>query len=292
MSEMLKLAPMPAPPKPPSGVSLTHLSPTIGTVIEGLDLAGPLEPDVVAWIKAVLLDRKVIFFRDQDISVDQQKAFARHWGELESIPFLPQAPGHPDVLLIKRDSNNRAFENVWHSDVSWREKPSLGSVLRAIEVPEVGGDTLFADMCAAYDALPDWLQRAADGLYAIHSNRGLTTYATAAQADLAAVKDGLRTHTPQRHPVIRTHPETGRKLIYVNRGFTHMIDGMRRHDGQALLDELTFRAYVPEHQCRFRWEKNSVAFWDNRATQHYASFDYHGQPREMHRVTIMGCKPF
>jgi taurine dioxygenase len=286
----LKLAPMPAKVETPAGVVVKHMTPTIGAELRGVDIAA-LGKEDLAWLRPLLLDRKVLFFRDQDITIDQHLAFGRLWGDLETIPFLPHVEGYPEVLHIKRDENNRSFENVWHSDVSWRETPSFGSILRAIEVPEVGGDTLFADMCAAYDEMPDYLKRAAEGLFAVHSNGGLTSYVATGEADRKAVGEGIRANPPQRHPVIRTHPETGRKLIYVNRAFVQHIEGYRR-DSHELLNLLYARASIPEHQCRFKWEKNSVAFWDNRACQHYAAFDYHGQRREMHRVTIKGDKPY
>ncbi len=275
----------------PAKYELYHLSPTIGTEVLGVDLRDVSDGEM-SYLRQLLLERKVIFFRDQDITVEEHKAFGRRWGELESIPFLAHVPGHPEVLHIVRDKDNKSRENVWHSDVSWREVPSFGSILRAVKVPEVGGDTLFADMCAAYDGLPDYLKRAAEGLRAIHTNGGLTSYAKMGQAKMDDVQAGIAATPPANHPVIRTHPETGRKLIYVNRAFTRSIAGLHPSEGQDLLKALMERAHLPEYQCRFRWRKNSIAFWDNRGSQHYAAFDYYPQEREMHRVTIKGDKPF
>jgi taurine dioxygenase len=290
----VSLAPKPVEAKAiekPAKYELYHLSPTIGTEVWGVDMANTSD-DELAYLRQVLLDRKVIFFRDQDITVEQHLAFGRRWGELETIPFLPFVEGYPEVLHIHRDHKSGSRENVWHSDVSWRERPSFGSILRGIQIPEVGGDTLFADMCLAYDMMPQYLKQAAEGLQAVHSNAGLTGYAQRGEAKMTEVQKGIMDNPPQVHPVIRTHPETGRKLIYVNRAFTRALAGYHPAEGQDLLKALMERAHLPEVQCRFRWRKNSVAFWDNRACQHYASYDYKPHIREMHRVTIKGDKPF
>lgn len=272
----------------PAGIELHHLSPTIGTEVLGIDLRQPLDESTLVWLKSLMLERKVVFFRDQDISVERHIEICRYWGELELIPFLPAHPEHPEALHIKRDKDNKSYENVWHADVTWRDKPSFGSMLRAVQVPEVGGDTLFADMYAAYDGLPDALKRACEGLEAVHSiNVSLGVYQTA-----EVLYEMSKKYPPAVHPVIRTHPETGRKLIFVNRAHTSHIKGMSREDSRNLLELLYQRANTPEYQCRFRWKKNSIAFWDNRSCQHYAAADFYPQYREMYRVTIVGDQPF
>jgi taurine dioxygenase len=272
----------------PKGLELLHLSPSIGTEVHGIDLRNVLTPETQSFLKALMLERKVIFFRDQDITIEQHMAVCRTWGELEIIDFLPQHPDYPEVLHIKRDKNNKAYENVWHSDVTWRESPSFGSMLRAMHVPDVGGDTLFADMYAAYDGLPSALKRACEGLMAVHSvANGLSL-----TQDAETIRKALIKYPPQAHPVIRTHPETGKKLIYVNRAHTSHLKGMRRDHGAQLLEMLYNQANTPEYQCRFRWQKNSIAFWDNRSCQHYAAADYFPKEREMMRVTVVGDKPY
>ena len=272
----------------PEGLELYHLSPNIGTEVLGIDLRQKLTSTLASFLKALMLERKVIFFRDQDITIQQHMDVCRTWGELEIIDFLPQHPDYPEVLLIKRDKENKAYENVWHSDVTWRECPSFGSMLRAIEVPEVGGDTLFADMYAAYDGLPSSIKRAVEGMEAVHSVANGLSLTQGAEKMQAM----LKRFPAQTHPVIRVHPETGKKTIYVNRAHTSHLKGIRRDVGNDLLEILYNQAGTPEYQCRFRWRKNSIAFWDNRACQHYAAADYFPQNREMLRVTIVGDKPF
>jgi taurine dioxygenase len=191
-------------------------------------------------------------------------------------------------MVIRHGPENRGHENTWHSDVTWRQEPSLGSVLRAVEVPEIGGDTLFADMQAAYLGLGEATQRLLSGLTAIHDFAGVfgRGLAPAALAEMRAK------YPPAEHPVVRTHPETGRKALYVNAAFTTGIKGMTREESRGLLELLYRQAAIPEYQCRFRWERNAIAFWDNRACQHYAVSDYWPKVRHMERVTIAGDRPF
>ena len=271
----------------PEGLELRHHSPTIGTEVLGIDLRAPLADDVVVFLRALFLERKVLFFRDQDITTEDHMAFCRHWGELEVIPFLPQHPDHPEVLVIERGEGNRATENIWHSDVTWRERPSLGSALRSREVPEVGGDTLWADAELAYETLSAPLKRAVEGLEAEHSiATSLSVY-----MDDDTMHEMLKTFPPVRHPVVRTHPETGRKSLYVNLAHTMRILDVPREDSRMLLRELANHFRTPELQCRFRWTDNAIAFWDNRSTQHYAVQDYYPAVRRMERVTVQGDRP-
>jgi taurine dioxygenase len=274
-----------------AGLELAPLTPTIGAEVTGVDLAKPLDPETVSALRTALLDWKVLFFRDQDITTEQHLAFARNFGELEIHPFAPHKPGYPEVLALTHNRDNRGRENAWHSDVTWRETPSLGSVLRAIEVPPVGGDTLFADMYAAYEGLSDEVKARIEGLTAIHDfahfRRGLRK-AGKSEAEIEAFN---RAYPMVEHPVVRTHPETGRRGIYVNVGFTQHIVGMKKDESDALLKHLYAQASIPEYQCRFRWEAGSVAFWDNRSSQHYAASDYWPAVRRMERVTIIGDRP-
>lgn len=272
----------------PAGVTLLHLAPAIGTEVHGIDLRADLPAGTIAFLKRLLLDRKVIFFRDQDISVERQIEICRNWGELEIIDFLPQHSAHPEALHIKRDKDSKGYENIWHSDVTWRERPSMASMLRAVKVPPVGGDTMWACMEAAYTQLPEPLKRMCEGLTAVHSVAQGLSYTQG----FDKMAEQVKKYPPQAHPVVRTHPETGRKSLYVNRAHTSYLRGIDRHVGAELLNLLYRRADVPEIQCRFRWQANSIAFWDNRSTQHYAISDYYPAEREMYRVTIAGDRPF
>ena len=272
-------------------ISISPLTPTIGAEIGDIDLTRPQDAATLVALRHALLDWKVLFFRDQDITTEQHLAFARAFGELEVHPFAPHKEGYPEVLAITHGPGNKGKENTWHSDVTWRVEPSLGSILRAQEVPEVGGDTLFADMYAAYEALSDEVKAKIDGAQALHDfapfragmrKRGVS-------ADKIAEFDAK--YPAVEHPVVRTHPETGRRCIYVNAAFTQHIVGMEKAESDALLKHLYAQAAIPEYQCRFRWKKNSSAFWDNRASQHYAVSDYYPAMRRMERVTIVGDRP-
>lgn len=272
----------------PTSIGFERLSPTIGGEVTGIDLRTVPDDDTLAALRAGLLEHKVIFFRDQDITTEQHIAFARCFGELEIHPVTPLDQPNPEVLVIRHDENRRGSENTWHSDVTWRPEPSLGSILRSRVVPDVGGDTLFADMHAAFESLPDKVRHQVDGLTAIHDFTRVFGFGL----DAKAQQEMMARHPPVEHPVIRTHPETGRKGIYVNAAFTVAIKGMGDTESARLLRTLYRQAGAPELQCRFRWRVNSLAFWDNRSTQHYAVSDYHPAVREMERVTVAGDKPF
>jgi taurine dioxygenase len=263
------------------------LAPTIGAEISGVDLRDDLDDATIADIRGALLRWKVIFFRDQDITVEQHIAFARRFGELEIHPATPKDQANREVLRITHGPESRGRENNWHSDVTWREAPSLGSVLRAVEVPDVGGDTLFSDMGAAYDGLSPAMKEWLCTLTASHD------IARVFAKRLGKSAEELHEQYPvQHHPVVRTHPETGRRSLYVNTGFTTHIDGLSPKESDWLLSHLYSQAALPEYQCRFRWAPNSIAFWDNRACQHYAASDYFPAVRTMERVTIAGDRPY
>lgn len=273
--------------RPYERIAPAPMSPTVGAEIGGVSLAEPLDDQTFAEIHRALLEFKVIFFRDQDITPAQHVAFARRFGELEVHPFIPHRDGHPEVVVLKKNERMGGFENVWHSDVTWRLAPSLGSVLYAREVPAVGGDTLFADMYAAYEGLDDETRASLDGLRAVHD----FTHTFGRFLSAEELKQKQAEYPPAEHPVVRTHPETGRKGLYVNAAFTSHIIGLERDASDRLLDHLYRQAAVPEYQCRFRWRPRSIAFWDNRAVQHYAASDYYPQRRLMERVTICGDVP-
>lgn len=261
-------------------------SPCLGAVLRGVDLGKPMDAPLVAEIERALVEYKVLFFRDQDISQAEHAAFARHFGELEVHPFLP--PGEtPEVIRFAKDEETVGVENNWHSDVSWREVPSLGSVLRAHSVPSVGGDTLWTDMEAVYEGLDDDLRQAIEGRYAIHDF--VHTFGMGLSEEERARK--RQEFPPARHPIVRTHPVSGRRSLYVNSIFTRNVEGLSEDESRDLLARLYHEIEVPEYQVRFRWERDSVAFWDNRSTQHYASSDYWPRERVMERLTIIGDRP-
>jgi taurine dioxygenase len=275
---------------PDSGLRLNHLSPVIGTEVLGIDL-NDVSDESIDWLAGLLVERKVLFFRDQPISREAHIAFARRFGELEVHPFTDNDDELPEVIHLRNDRDHPPYINVWHSDVTWRAEPSLGSILRARVVPEVGGDTLFANMEAAYEALDEETRTRLDGLWAIHDNEGFLRGMRERGASEEAVEAKRREFPPQRHPVVRTHPVSGRKSIYVNRAFTRRIEGLDPAESEALLQRLYHQAWIPDFQCRFRWAPDSLAFWDNRAAQHYAAADYWPEERWMERVTIVGDRP-
>ncbi|WP_435169190.1 TauD/TfdA dioxygenase family protein [Paenibacillus glycanilyticus] len=267
--------------------TLKPLGPVIGAEIEGVDLREQVSPEVKAELHRALLEWKVLFFRNQDITSEQQLNFARQWGELENHPFLPKGAA-AEITRFEKDANMKGQENNWHADVTWRLEPSMGAVLRLSEVPPQGGDTLWADMGAAYDNLPDEVKERIDGLKAIHDFT--PTFGRFMPPELLAQKQAE--FPAAEHPVVRTHPETGRKTLFVNPVFTTRIVGLDEEEGEKLLQYLFRQAEIPEYQVRFNWEKNSIALWDNRATQHYASSDYYPNRRVAERISILGDRPY
>jgi alpha-ketoglutarate-dependent taurine dioxygenase len=264
-----------------------RLGATIGALIEGVDLTSPLPDDVVGELRQALLAYKVLFFREQPLTAGQHVAFARRFGDLEIHPFIPANPDHPELVRFAKSADTAGYENAWHSDVTWRERPSMAAVLHAIEVPPSGGDTLFADMYAAYDGLEPSVRAQVDDLVAVHDF--MRTFASQVPPDR---RDEMRATYPLvRHPVVRTHGETGRRLLYVNRYFVERIDGLSDQDSEDLIELLSRQAETLEYQCRWQWEPHSVAFWDNRAVQHYACSDYWPSIRVMERASVIGERP-
>ncbi|QMU73243.1 TauD/TfdA family dioxygenase [Streptacidiphilus sp. P02-A3a] len=266
---------------------LTPLSPVIGAEVSGVDLGAPLDQELRAELRRAFLEWKVLFFRDQRITQEQQTAFARLWGELEQQSLAPGAPG-PGVARYVKDAANAGFENAWHADMTGRPRPAMAFVLRLLDGPEVGGDTLFTDAGAAYDCLPAEVRSALEGLRAVHDLTA--TMGRFVPADeIARIREQ---YPPVSHPVVRTHPETGRPTLFVNSVFTDRIEGMEPERGEQLLQYLFRQLQAPEYQCRFRWTPGSVAFWDNRAVQHYAVSDYFPAGRVTERVAVAGGVPF
>jgi taurine dioxygenase len=269
-----------------SNITVSPLTPAIGAEIGNVDLGQVTDQEIID-IRAALLKHKVVFFREQTLSQAQHIGLARGFGELEIHPATPSSQSNPEVLHIAHGPESKGQENFWHSDVTWREKPSLGSILKAVKVPAVGGDTLFANMVLAYELLPENMKEAITGRVAIHD------IARVFAKRLNKSAEELRErYPPVEHPIVRTHPETGESVLYVNTAFTSHIKGMDRDESSQLLRTLYLTAANPEIQCRFRWKEGSLAFWDNRASQHFASSDYFPQVRKMERVTIAGDRPF
>jgi taurine dioxygenase len=262
------------------------LTPHIGAELLDLDLRD-FDAAMIDDIRAALLKYRVIFFRDQQLDRSQHIEFARQFGDLEIHPATPKDQPDPEVLRIAHGPKSRGSENNWHSDVTWRECPSLGSILRAIELPEVGGDTLFANMVMAYDRLSDEMKQRIENLTAVHDIARVF-----ARRLNRAPEDLHEKFPPMEHPVVRTHPETKERVLYVNTGFTSHIKDMDAAESKALLQELYRTAWNPEVQCRFRWAPGSLAFWDNRSCQHFAASDYYPDVRVMERVTIAGDRPY
>jgi taurine dioxygenase len=273
----------------------------IGAEVSNVHLGIASRDDaLMAEIRALLLKHKVLFFRDQDITRAEHVAFARRFGELEDHPMAGSDPDHPGLVRIYKtpDSPRERYENSWHTDATWREMPPFGCVLRCVECPPVGGDTMWANMALAYEKLPEHVKAQIDGLRARHSIEA--TFGAALPADKRLA---LKAQYPDaEHPVVRTHPETGEKVLFANVFTTHFTNfhtpqnvrfGQDFVPGASLLlNYLTSQALIPEYQVRFRWKKNSVAFWDNRATQHYAVMDYPPCHRKMERAAIVGDLPF
>lgn len=260
----------------------------IGAEIRGADLTRPLSPALREEINRALLEWKVVFFRGAGLAPEQQAAFARHWGELETNPLLARGASDEIVRFEKGAGGRPTYENVWHTDVTFRERPAMGAVLQLREVPPLGGHTMWADMAAAYDNLPDEVKERIDGAVAVHDFiPGFDRFMS--REKLIELQDQF---PPVEHPVVRRHPETGRKMLFVNTSFTTRIVGMEREESDRLLSMLTRQAHVPEFQVRHAWQPGDIAFWDNRATQHYALFDYTPHRRVAERVAIVGDRPF
>jgi taurine dioxygenase len=276
--------------------TIEPLSPALGAEIGGVDLeAASTRPAVVAALRQALLRHKVLFFRDQDISPAAHVAFARAFGPLEIHPVIRHHPEHPELCLLDRGARRAANENIFHADTTWRERPSMGSVLRCVECPAVGGDTIWVNMALAWERLPERAKRLCRGLFAMH-DIGHSFGGDLPQDERRALS---REFPAQEHPVVARHPETGESILYVNQGFTtHFTNFTQRRERQIgadfaleanrLMNYLLSQAAHPEFQVRLRWKPNTIAFWDNRATQHYAVQDYFPATRRMMRATIVG----
>ncbi len=275
------------------GISAEPLTRHIGAVIHGVTLNQALHPRVRDLITQALLRFQVIFFRDQPLTPAEHYRFAREFGDLHIHPIYPNVPEQPEILILDTEQNDLRDNALWHTDVSFSPTPPLGAILSAKKIPAVGGDTLWASASAAYEGLSPALQHALDGLTATHDlakSFPASRFGSDA-ASLAKLEEAKRKNPPVTHPVIRTHPVTGRKSIFVNEGFTTHINELAEHESQALLQLLYYHCQKPDYTVRWRWQANDVAFWDNRSTFHYAVDDYRPAHRVMNRATIQGDIP-
>lgn len=266
------------------------LTKVIGAEVDGVDLGRPLDPATKEGIQQAMLDHMVLFFRDQDITPEQQLDFGRHFGDVYCPAMARQEPDHPEIMLLDQVAPKGEGSDNWHYDATFMERPPMGSILKAVRLPVLGGDTCFANMAAAFEALSPQMQGFLESLTAIHDlssqlriaiDRGISS----------ADYDALRAEWPPvEHPVVRTHPETGRKALFVNRNTGSRLKGLSDRENDLLLPFLFDHVRAPEFQCRFRWEPNSIAFWDNRCVQHCGVPDYE-ERRIMHRVTVDGDVP-
>jgi taurine dioxygenase len=261
-----------------------------GAVVTGVDLARFSDVEKHELWKA-FLEHGVLFFEGQTLTPEDHIAFAKRLGSIVVNKFFPENTAHPEIAEVRKEKEQRTnIGGGWHADHSYDDAPALGSILVARELPEAGGDTLFANLYAAYDALSEGLQRTLATLRAVHSNRHLYgTHGLYRKTDLAPQLKGEEGVGDATHPVVIAHPETGRKALYVNPGHTLHFEGWSAADSQPLLQHLYAVATRAENTCRFRWAPGSVAFWDNRCTWHYALNDYHGSRRLMHRITLAGA---
>jgi taurine dioxygenase len=280
-------------------IEITPLSGALGAEISGVDLAADPSPDTFAEIHRALLEHLVIFFRNQTLTPDQQIAFARRFGPLIVDPFIQGPEDRPELMVLVKDTHEKhAFGNVWHSDSTFMEKPPLASFLYSREVPACGGDTLFANQYLAYETLSAGMRAMLEGLRAVH---GAASYNQAIAAGRYGPDRPMKLRGDEvmraamaaevEHPVVRTHPETGRKALYVNVAYTLRFQGMTAEESAPLLEFLYAHAVRPEFSCRFRWTANALACWDNRCVQHYPINDYPGQRRVMQRVVTEGDRP-
>jgi len=279
----------------PAPVAVVPYGPTFVAEIRGIDFTQPVSDAAARTIHRALMDFKVLFFRDAEMTPEQHVTFGKQFGELTVHPFVPHLEHLPEVMVLDNHQGNPVFStDVWHSDETFRVDPPMGSILRCVRMPERGGDTLWADMGAAFAGLSEAMQRFLSGLEAVHDFQNFRHKfddlpIRERHERLAKMEEELPNPT---HPVVTTHPATGQKILFVNPQFTVAIKGMREDESRALLAFLFVQAATPEYQFRFHWQPNSMVFWDNRGTQHYAANDYYPNHRTMQRVTIKRERTF
>lgn len=271
-------------------VDVTPITTRVGAQISGVDLRKPLSPADVHAVQDALLEHLVLFFRRQNVSPAEQIAFARQFGEVSIPPIVPKYGTDPELVILDQVSPKGEGADVWHSDNTFMAEPPMGSILKAVQLPAVGGDTCFASMYAAYEALSPAMRDLVDNLSAVHDITRPLRKAIEAGHSTANLEELQEKWPPVEHPVVRTHPITGRKALFVNGNSTTRIVGLTERENDLLLPFLIDHVRSPEFQCRFRWDVDSIAFWDNRSVQHYAVPDY-SERRIMNRVTLVGDRP-
>ncbi len=271
------------------GVTVTRVGANLGAEISGVDLRQPLPDRVLQTIGDALVENELIIFRNQEITSDNLMDFGRRFGDLTVHPFSPNEETAPQLIKFRNDETNPPFgTDVWHSDETFRAEPPMATILCAKEVPAVGGDTMFVSMTAAFDGLSDRMQQLISGLEAIHDLKPFRALFDSTEESRKNLQHFELLYPPQIHPVVRIHPASGRKVLFVNPQFTVAIKDMDERESHTLLDTLFHQALIPEYQFRHHWAPHTIAMWDNRSTQHYAVNDYYPQRRYMERVTIRG----
>ena len=275
-----------------SRLKVRPIAGAIGAEIDGIDLAAELSEEVVGAMRRAWLEHCVIFFRDQPLPPAQFLRFAKRFGAIVEYPFIKGIEAFPEIIpVVKLEHERTNFGGIWHSDTSYLAKPPIATMLIAREVPPKGGDTLFANTYLAYETLSDGMKRLLEGLVAVNSSRKADASRTREDRVKAMRRDDAKKEYVGEHPVVRTHPETGRKALYVNVAHSVRFKDMSEEESAPLLNYLSQHQTRPEFTCRFRWEVGSIAFWDNRCTQHNPVNDYHGYRRTMHRITLAGDTP-
>lgn len=274
-----------------SAIQVRPLTAVVGAELSGLDLTQRLDASQVAAVESALQEHGVVFFRGQPIGPEAQKAFARQFGTISAPPFVPKHSDDPEFTILDQATPKGEGADQWHSDNTFMAEPPMGSILTAVELPRVGGDTCFANMVTAFEALSEPVRAFVDGLEAVHDITRPLQKAIAAGHSNANLAEVQAAWPPVRHPVVRTHPVTGKKALFVNGNSTTRIEGISDRENEWLLPFLLDHVRSPEFQCRFRWETGSIAFWDNRTVQHFAVPDYQ-ERRVMHRVTLAGDRPY
>ena len=278
--------------KPYRAIEVRPIAGALGAEMHGADLAKPLDPATVAEIRRAFLENLVIFFRDQALTLEQYMDFARTLGTPVEYPFVKGLPGFPHVIEVKKlEHETSNFGGIWHSDTAYLDEPPMGSMLIAREVPPYGGDTLFANQYLAYESLSEGMKRLLAGLKAVNTSAKADVTRTREDRIKTDGREEVRKDYAAEHPLVRTHPDTGRKALYVNVAHTARFAGMTEEESVPLLDYLFQHQVRPEFTCRFSWQPGSIAFWDNRCAQHNPVNDYHGFRRVMHRITLAGERP-
>lgn len=279
-------------------IEVERIAGALGAEVQGVDLGLDLPDEVIAEIRQALRDNLVIFFRDQVLTPETQLRFARRWGEIHLHPYMQGMDDHPEVLeIVKTPQDKKNFGGSWHSDQMFTAQPAMGTILYGKEIPSAGGDTMWTNQYLAYESLSEGMRRMLDPLKAVSrgdnfsSHDGKTRKEYYADKISMKVKDPGSTQTVTTHPLVRTHPETGRRALFIG-GHVHRFEDMTEAESRPLIEFLMGHSTRPEHTCRFRWKSGSLAFWDNRCTQHFAINDYPAETRIMHRVTVCGDTPF